>query len=214
MTRRMADTAFRTQQEETAETAPHMAPINAFVAAISEPDPEGFVPRIAPHHGGTDARVLSVLRDPGPATQVGVGSGFLSIENDDPTAERQAVLFAEHGIRDRDVLPWNAFPWYINAAPDAEQGRVGARVLVELVALLPDLEVVLLQGRDAERIWRYAVELDPSLADGIRFSVIGTIHPGRQALFHPDPMEREQRMARQVAAFARVGALLAEGARS
>ena len=211
MTRRMADDVFRTSQEDTAETAPHMAPINAFVAAISEPDPEGFVPRIAPHHGGTDARVLSVLRDPGPATQVGVGSGFLSIENDDPTAERQAVLFAEHGIRDRDVLPWNAYPWYINAAPDAAQGRVGARALVELVALLPDLEVVLLQGRDAERIWRYAVELDDTLADGIRFPVVATIHPGRQALFHPDPVERRQRRAHQVDAFAGVARILAAG---
>ncbi|MFT2691491.1 uracil-DNA glycosylase [Clavibacter zhangzhiyongii] len=211
MTRRMADDDFRTSQEDTAETAPHMAPINAFVAAISEPDPEGFVPRIAPHHGGTDARVLSVLRDPGPATQVGVGSGFLSVENDDPTAERQAALFSEHGIRDRDVLPWNAYPWYINAAPDAAQGRVGARALVELVALLPDLEVVLLQGRDAERIWRYAVELDGTLAEGIRFPVVATIHPGRQALFHPDPEVRAERQARQATAFAEVGSILARG---
>jgi hypothetical protein len=209
MTRRMADPAFRTAQAQAADSDPHIAPINAFVAAISEPDPEGFVPRIAPHHGGTDARVLSVLRDPGPKTQVGRGSGFLSIENDDPTAERQTVLFAEHGIRDRHVLPWNAYPWYINAAPIASEGRVGALVLVELVALLPDLEVVLLQGRDAERIWGYAVELDPTLADGVRFPVIATIHPGRQALFHPDPVERDRRRADQAAAFARVGALLA-----
>ncbi|RIJ03337.1 hypothetical protein ACAD32_00089 [Clavibacter nebraskensis] len=123
MTRRMADRAFRTSQEDTAATAPHLGPINAFVAGISEPDPEGFVPRIAPHHGGTDARVLSVLRDPGPATQVGVGSGFLSIED-------------------------------------------------------------------------------------------ATIHPGRQALFHPDPAERERREAHQVAAYARVGQILSDGARS
>jgi hypothetical protein len=161
MTRRMADPSFRAEQEAGAATAPHMAPIAAFVAEIADRDGRGWLPRIAPHHGGTDARVLSVLRDPGPATQVGVGSGFLSVENDDPTAERQATLFAEHGIRDRDVLPWNAYPWYINRAPDAQQGRAGAQVLVELVALLPDLEVVLLQGRDAERIWDRAIALDP-----------------------------------------------------
>jgi hypothetical protein len=204
----MADDGFRGEQEREADSAPHMAPVNAFVAAISETDPEGFVPRIAPHHGGADARVLSVLRDPGPKTRVGAGSGFLSIENDDPTAERQAELFAEHGIRDRLVLPWNAFPWYINAAPNAAQGRVGALALVELVALLPELEVVLLQGRDAERIWHYAVEREPSLVRP-DLAVIATIHPGRQALFHPDPAVRAERQADQARAFARVGAILA-----
>jgi hypothetical protein len=112
------------------------------------------------------------------------------------------------------VLPWNAYPWYINEAPGAAQGRVGARALVELVALLPHLEVVLLQGRDAERIWRYAVELDGTLADGRRFPVVATIHPGRQALFHPDPVERERRKAHQVAAYARVGEILSDGARA
>jgi hypothetical protein len=206
----MADPAFREAQEQEAAVAPHMAPIDAFVAALVDRDGRGWLPRIAPHHGGTDARVLSVLRDPGPATQVGVGSGFLSIENDDPTAERQAVLFAEHGIRDRDVLPWNAYPWYINAAPNAAQGRAGAQVLVELVRLLPHLEVVLLQGRDAERIWDRAVALDPSLVrPGV--VVVRTIHPGRQALFHRDPEVRAERQARQVRAFSTVGALLAAG---
>ncbi|RIJ50264.1 uracil-DNA glycosylase [Clavibacter lycopersici] len=208
MTRRMADAAFRTAQECEAATAPHMAPIAAFVAAIRDRDGRGWAPGIAPHHGGVDARVLSVLRDPGPATQVGVGSGFLSVENDDPTAERQAVLFAEHGIRDRDVLPWNAYPWYINAAPNAEQGRAGAQVLVELIRLLPSLEVVLLQGRDAERIWDRALVLDPALP-GPGVEVVRTIHPGRQALFHRDPAVRAERQAHQVAAFARVGAILA-----
>jgi hypothetical protein len=203
----MADDEFRRAQVAGAGTEPHMAPIDAFVAAISEPDEEGRVPRIAPHHGGTDARVLSVLRDPGPKTLEGTGSGFLSVENDDPTAERQAILFREHGIRDRDVLPWNAYPWFIDRAPNAAEGRVGARALVELIALLPDLEIVLLQGRDAERIWRYATELDPSLAAGV--VVRATIHPGRSALFHPDRAVRQARVAHQVATYREVGALLA-----
>lgn len=204
----MADPVFRAEQEREAAAAPHMAPITRFVAEIQDRDGRGWAPGVAPHHGGVDARVLSVLRDPGPATQVGVGSGFLSVENDDPTAERQAALFAEHGIRDRDVLPWNAYPWYIDAAPNAEQGRAGAQVLVDLIRLLPHLEVVLLQGRDAERIWARALVLDPALP-GPGVEVVRTIHPGRQALFHRDPGVRAERQAHQVTAFARVGAILA-----
>jgi len=59
------------------------------------------VPAIAPWHGGIEARVLSVLRDPGPKTLTVGGSGFLCIENDDPTAHRQAEMFAAVGARSR-----------------------------------------------------------------------------------------------------------------
>jgi hypothetical protein len=57
-----------------------------------------------------DARILSVVRDPGPMTREGSGSGFLCVENDDPTAETQCGLFEAYGISPRWVLPWNAYP--------------------------------------------------------------------------------------------------------
>jgi hypothetical protein len=110
MTRRMADAAFLSSQQAGAHSEPHMAPINAFVDKIRDKDGRGWVPYIAPHHGGTDAQILSILRDPGPAAHSDKGSGFLSVENDDPTAERQARLFETHGISPRIVLPWNAYP--------------------------------------------------------------------------------------------------------
>ena len=58
----------------------------------------GWMPYVAPCHGGVDARVLSVLRDPGPKTAEQGGSGFLCIDNDDPTAARQVEAFAAVGI--------------------------------------------------------------------------------------------------------------------
>jgi len=114
MPRRMADAAFRAAQEAD-RYAPHVQPVNELVDSLRD-DVRGWMPHVAPLHGGTTARVLSVLRDPGPATQDTVGSGFLCIENDDPTAERQLQMFTDVGITAADITPWNAYPWYINAA--------------------------------------------------------------------------------------------------
>lgn len=207
MPRQMADPAFHADQTARAFTAPHVAPINAFVDSIRDRDGRGWAPYVPPHHGGVDARVISVLRDPGPATQLGVGSGFISVENDDPTAERMARLFDRFGIPARVVLPWNAYPWYINAAPNAAQSKAGALVSLELLELTTDVDVVLLQSRDAEKAWRRAVALEPLLDQ--RFSVHATIHPGRQALFHPDPEERRRRVAHQERTFEEVSEQLA-----
>ena len=114
MPRRMADAAFRAAQEAD-RYAPHVQPVNELVDSLRD-DVRGWMPHVAPLHGGTTARVLSVLRDPGPATQDTVGSGFLCIENDDPTAERRLQMFTDVGITAADITPWNAYPWYINAA--------------------------------------------------------------------------------------------------
>lgn len=208
MTRRMTDPDFRAAQAAGARSAPHIEPINAFVESIRGQDGRGWAPLIPPHHGGVDAKVLSVLRDPGPATRDGEGSGFISVENDDPTAERQAVLFEQNGISSRDVLPWNAYPWYINAAPNAEQSTAGARVLNDLLELVPDLRVVLLQGRDAEKSWKRAVMLSPRLRAAEQLTVLATIHPGRQALFHRDRDERARRTAHQEQTFRAVATAL------
>jgi hypothetical protein len=150
MPRRMADPTFRDVQHATAPTAIHIAPISRFVDSIRDRDGRGWAPYVAPLHGGVDAQVLSILRDPGPATPDGSGSGFLAIENDDPTAERQLLLFESVGSSPRQVLPWHAYPWYFNRKPTGAELDAGAEVIVELLELLPDLRVVLLQGRDAE----------------------------------------------------------------
>ncbi|WP_199184002.1 hypothetical protein [Cryobacterium sp. Y57] len=108
MTRRLKDAGYRAEQWQQRK-APHIKPVNDYVDEISTPDL--WVPCVAPIHGGINARVLFVLRDPGPATQRETGSGFISIENDDPTAERQCNRFESVGLSASAILPWNAYPW-------------------------------------------------------------------------------------------------------
>ena len=192
----MADPKFVEQQRAHRKDA-HIAPINDFVATLQDPGGRGWVPEVAPMHGGVDAAVLSVLRDPGRKTLEGTGSSFLCIENDDPTAERQWNLFDEFGIPVRQVLPWNAYPWFIDRAPRAAEREEGARVLADLIGVLPDLLVVLLQGNDAVDTWRRVEKVRPDLVKERKLEVVESIHPGQQALWTADPEEREARKAKQ-----------------
>jgi hypothetical protein len=146
-------------------------------------------------------------RDPGPATQQGVGSGFLCIENDDPTAEQQCIAFAEVGVTAADITPWNSYPWYINRKPFAAERLAGVAPLAELLALLPKLAVVLLQGGDAADTWRRLQRTRPDALPGQHVEVIETYHPGRQALWSPDPAERERRRHHRRAAYKQAAAL-------
>jgi hypothetical protein len=203
----MRDEAFR-QEQKARRFDPHMAPINEFVASLQDPQNEKWVPEVAPMHGGVDAEVLSLLRDPGPKTQNGVGSGFLCIENDDPTAERQCKLFEEFGISPRNVLPWNAYPWFINRAPRAVECDEGAIVLDDLLNLLPNLRVVLLQGNDAGSVWKRLLKRRPSLVKDRGLTVVESIHPSRQALWTPDPDQLAARLLKQRQAYEAVSAAI------
>jgi hypothetical protein len=210
MARRMKDPVFL-EHQKLHRLDPHIAPINEFVASLQNQDDQRWVPEVAPIHGGVDAVVLTLLRDPGPKTQEDRGSGFLCIENDDPTAERQCELFDQYGISPRSVLPWNAYPWYINRAPRAVERDAGAVVLGELIDLMPRLRVVLLQGNDASDVWQRLLKRRPILGDDRAIEAIESIHPGRQALWTSDPAERQARLDKQKSAFEHVARILTTG---
>src|SRR5687768_13788587 len=67
---------------------PHMAPLKAYAARLRRPGIE--VPDFDPLDAGVRARVLFLLEKPGPMTAEHgkrTGSGFVSRNNDDSTAE-------------------------------------------------------------------------------------------------------------------------------
>ncbi|NIZ90027.1 uracil-DNA glycosylase [Kineosporiaceae bacterium B12] len=207
----MADPSFR-ERQFLDRYADHVRPVNQLVDELRGHDGRGWMPCVAPLHGGVEARVLSILRDPGPGTQEEGGSGFLCIENDDPTAVAQAERFECVNVKPHDITPWNAYPWYINRAPTAAELTAGVTPLHRLLQLLPDLRVVLLQGRHAQRGWELAMRRYPDfLRDRPDLPVVPTFHPGPKALFHPDREVREARKAHRRAAYETVAAHLADG---
>ena len=191
MARLMADEGFREEQRLHCFDE-HIAPINRFVEDLRR-DGNNWMPYVAPMYGGTSARLLSVLRDPGPKTQANNGSGFLCMENDDPTAERICGLFRDAGIDATDIIPWNAYPWYINRSPRAAELNAGIAPLKRIIDLLPKLQVVMLHGGSAHDGWRRLKREYPNIEVDRGLLVIETYHTSRQAFWHRDPKVRADR---------------------
>jgi hypothetical protein len=206
----MADPTFRAEQWSRRFDT-HVAPLNQLVDWLRS-DQREWAPYVAPMYGGVRARLLSVLRDPGPRTQANVGSGFLCMENDDPTAEMICDLFAGAGITAEDVVPWNAYPWYINREPKAAELEAGVGALMELLRLLPNLRVVMLHGGSAHSAWKRLARRYPSI-HGRGLKVIETYHTSRQAFWHKDPAVREARRQHLNSAFAEAAAHIASAPR-
>lgn len=208
MPRWMRDPDFRQTQWNDRYTT-HVEPINRWVdAGLNGGGTHGSAPYIAPMHGGVDADVVALLRDPGPMADAGEGSGFLCTENDDSTAETMSLLLEASGVAAAQVTPWNVYPWYINRAPTSAELDAGLPPLIHLLdAVRP--RIVLLLGRHADRAWARLAHRDPDRVVGVEL-VVRTYHPSRQALFHPDPEERRRRADHRAATFRAVGETLAE----
>ena len=212
---RMRDDEYRRAQREGLRE-PHVAPVNALVdelAAEARGAGRGWVPHVAPLHGGVDARLLYLLRDPGPrvADPDRPSSGFLCVENDNGSAARLRELFGHAGVPPSATTPWNACPWLLDHPPTAADVRTGVEPLRRLLALLPRLEVVLLLGREAQRCWDLLTAADDAPPADVRTAdlhVLRTRHVSVQAFIAP-PAERERRRAEQQQVFVDAARLLA-----
>ena len=187
----MANPNFREEQWSHRFDA-HVAPINHLVDELTRSG--DFAPYVAPMYGGVHARILSLLRDPGPMTRNGKGSGFLSMENDDRTAERLSNLFSSAAIDAAEIIPWNIFPWYINRRPTTPELSRGLEPLRRLLDLTPRVSVVMLHGGSAQAGWRMFAKHNGGLLQRQGFHIVETYHTSPQAFRHPDPAVREARL--------------------
>jgi hypothetical protein len=140
--------------------APHVAPLTVYVRWLrASRGGDGSIPWFDPTDAGVDAPILVLLEAPGRRATAKQGSGFISADNDDPTAANAWRLYREAGIdRRSDVVVWNVIPWYIGTDhavrsgtnTDLDEARDALR---SLIGLLPRLRVVVLQGRAAQKAW-------------------------------------------------------------
>lgn len=138
----------------------HVAPLNAWVRTLRQRlGPTAIVPWFDPWDGGVDASILWLLEAPGPrATVERGGSGFVSSDNNDATAENTWRTRQEAGVPRESTVLWNVIPYYLGSATAIEPTR-GADVaaagplLSGLLDLLPNVRCVLLGGTAANRVW-------------------------------------------------------------
>lgn len=123
---------------------PRMAPLAGYAAGLRRPGVE--VPDFDPLDGGVGARALFLLEKPGPMTSTSgpigrrVGSGFISRDNDDPTAEATHVFMQRADLSREETIIWNVVPWWNGMrAIGRDELRQGVEQVHHLIGLLPNL---------------------------------------------------------------------------
>ena len=132
-------------------TESHIAPLTQFVEDLQARN-VGEVPWFDPLDGGVKAKALFLLEKPGPMTVEPEGSGFISRDNDDPTAEAIHTFMLDAGLDRKDVVIWNVIPAW-NGTRDITGPELSAGInhLGALIDLLPDLRLVMIVGRKAAK---------------------------------------------------------------
>ena len=152
--------------------AAHMRPLAAHVRDLRRSG--GFVPDLDPSDGGTGARLLLLLEKPGPGTDPARGgSGFVSVDNPDPTAEASFRFLREAGIDRSGIAVWNTCPWWNGTIRfTAAERRAGLEVLPAFLDRMPSLRAAVCVGRQAERA--------APLLEGRGLRVFASAHPSGQ----------------------------------
>lgn len=159
LARRMADPAYRDQQWERRYN-PNIEDINRMCDALGEQKPDRSVPYVDPVHDADECRIVSLFSNPGFELE----SGFVSVENDDQSAERAAGVYEYVGLRAEHVMPWNAYPWYVEekkerALTPAQIGE-GLKPLLAFLQQVPRASALVAHGTDAHKIARRLLQLE------------------------------------------------------
>ena len=104
------------------------------------------------HASFSQASSLFLFEKPGPMTADQAGSGFISRNNDDPTAEATYNFMQQAQLPRKETILWNLIPWWNGTRKvTTEERNRGLSSLSELMSLLHRLKVIVLVGRNAER---------------------------------------------------------------
>ncbi len=130
---------------------PHMLPLAKFARDLRDLN-FGEVPDFDPRDGGAEARFLFLFEKPGPMTATAgrkrrPGSGFISRDNDDPTAEAVFHFMRAAAVPREASLIWNVIPWWngTRKVTSLELQR-GTAAAINLVRLVPHLRAIVLVG--------------------------------------------------------------------
>lgn len=153
--RTLRDPDEQDRRRELLRTAPHIASLASYVENLRR-RPNCQVPDFDPCDGGVHAKMLFLFEKPGPMTDASNGerrgSGFISRDNDDPTAEATGCFMAKAEIPREAIVLWNTIPWWNGTiAITADEKRRGIAEVSQLLKCLPQVRTVVLVGRKAQQ---------------------------------------------------------------
>ena len=140
---------------------PHVKPLSDYVRRLrTRHGGDASIPWFDPTEAGITAPILLLLEAPGRRATTEQGSGYISADNNDGSAENMWHILREAGVdRSTEIVVWNVVPWYIGS-PEGIRAATSADIaeahgaLVELLSLLPRLQVVVLLGDRAADAWQ------------------------------------------------------------
>jgi uracil-DNA glycosylase len=157
----------------------HVAPLTAYVLALRRETKKGNrIPFFDPFDGGIEAQCLFVLENPGAKAY---GTGFISRNNPDQTAENTFKLLRDAGLnRDLTAL-WNIVPWYSGTGKEMKQAttkeiKEGCQHLVNVIIKFRRLQMVVLVGRKAQKAKSILKQEFP------RLELLEMLHPSNMCL--------------------------------
>lgn len=176
------------EQRKKMLTEPHIVSLMMYVKELRTKHPNWEFQDFDPLDGGIHADMLFLLEKPGPKTSPSgkkQGSGFISRNNDDPTAETIFEFMRQAEISRSRTILWNVIPgWNGTTKTNSGELQNGIEELRHLLPLLPNLQTVVLVGRKAQRALSDLKEHRPSLR------IFTSAHPARQVYrFNRDQWE-------------------------
>jgi hypothetical protein len=151
--------------------APHVVALTHFVERLRKEHPAWEFPDFDPLDGGLNAEILFLFEKPGSMTSAaGKGSGFISRNNDDPTAEATFGFMIDAGLARERTAIWNVVPgWNKTRKVTTAELRSGVDAIKGLISLLPKLTTIVLVGQKAQRA--------TSLVRSLGLQILVSAHP-------------------------------------
>ena len=130
-------------------------------------------------NGNERARYLFLLEAPGPKA---VQTGYVSLNNPDPTARSFQRQLRQAGVAREDIAVWNVVPWYLGdegrrkiRGANSRDVRAGLQYLKPLVAAMPGLQCIVLVGGAARKAHVFLSRVTTA-------RILSCHHPSAQAL--------------------------------
>lgn len=168
---------------------PHISALTTMVEQIREDEHICSVPWFDPMGGGVNAKVLLLLQDPSDTAQN--GTGFISPDNPDPTANNTTWFRDKACLRPMELIHWNIIPWMMTGSFSNELNRASP-YLKRLLCLLQNLKIIVCMGIKSEKGWNKIQPDNPCKKGWIRINndelycgnliVLACPHPSNQGI--------------------------------
>ncbi len=159
MVQRMADPTYQAQQWER-RYDPNIEDVNRLCDTLSALKADSSVPYVDPAHDVDGCKIVSLFSSPGTA----LSSGFVSADNDDSSAVRLSEVYEFVGLQPEQVMPWNAFPWFLpegkERALTMDQINDGVKPLLHFLQQVPRASALIAHGADAHKAARRLMKLE------------------------------------------------------